>query len=101
MKQIYASACHIVIWLGPESDDSDLAMTAIQYFSRQSKEPDPLRDVYHRFQFSVEFSLGSVWRFAWHHSYTKGLMRTAALQPFIIFWLGLTGVGYGFYKKSR
>jgi Heterokaryon incompatibility protein (HET) len=48
MKHIYASAWHIVIWLGTVSYDSDLAMTAVRYLSIRSREDSPLEEVYHR-----------------------------------------------------
>jgi hypothetical protein len=46
MKDIYASAWHVVIWLGVEADGSDLAMSTLRYLSRRhrqapsSKHPD-------------------------------------------------------------
>ncbi|KAL9071449.1 MAG: hypothetical protein Q9161_004166 [Pseudevernia consocians] len=33
MRDIYASAWHVVIWLGVDANDSSLAMTAVKYFS--------------------------------------------------------------------
>ncbi|KAN0112752.1 HET domain containing protein [Hyaloscypha variabilis] len=35
MKEIYASAWHVVVWLGVEAEGSDLAMMALRYLSRR------------------------------------------------------------------
>lgn len=77
MKDIYASAWNIAIWLGPEADDSDLAMTAMQYLSLRSKDLDPLRNVYHRVDKAiVDFKP----IFYWRYSTVKRLMRRAVFR---------------------
>lgn len=71
MNTIYASAWHIVTWLGPEADDSDLAMKAMRYFSLRSKDPDPLRGVYDRIdELLVDLRPVAYWR----HTRVRRLM---------------------------
>jgi hypothetical protein len=38
MKAIYASAWHVVVWLGAEADGSDLAMSTLRYLSRRHRQ---------------------------------------------------------------
>jgi hypothetical protein len=38
MKDIYASAWHVVVWLGVEADGSDLAMSTLRYLSRRHRQ---------------------------------------------------------------
>ena len=49
MKDIYARAWRVVVWLGPKAKNSDLAMMAIRFLSIQSQEKEPLHSIYHRF----------------------------------------------------
>ena len=49
MKDIYARAWRVVVWLGPKAKNSDLAMMAIRFLSLQSQEKEPLHGLYHRF----------------------------------------------------
>ncbi len=46
MRDVYASAWHVVVSLGIGADDSDLAMTAVKYLSLRSHHPQPLQDFY-------------------------------------------------------
>ena len=46
MRDIYASAWHVVIWLGADADDSSLAMTAIRYFSARMGTEGPSDELY-------------------------------------------------------
>jgi hypothetical protein len=76
MKQIYASAWHIVIWLGAVSHDSDLAMTAMRYFSIRSREDNPFEEVYYR----VEKDLINLPYMRWKHSHVSVAMRKRVFQ---------------------
>ena len=76
MQQIYASAWHIVIWLGPASHDSDLAMTAMRYFSIRSREDHPFEEVYYR----VEKDLINLPFWHWRHSHISVAMRKRVFQ---------------------
>ena len=46
MRDIYASAWHVVIWLGGEANESALAMTAIKHLSARMVMEDPLNGLY-------------------------------------------------------
>ncbi|KAK5698874.1 hypothetical protein LTR97_006523 [Elasticomyces elasticus] len=47
MRDIYASAWQVVIWLGsPESKDGDAAFTAMHWIAERSRQPNPLKDFY-------------------------------------------------------
>ena len=48
MKAIYASAWHVVVFLGVEADDSDMAMVAVKYLSLRWRSPEPLEAFYHQ-----------------------------------------------------
>ncbi|KAF2724319.1 HET-domain-containing protein [Polychaeton citri CBS 116435] len=41
MREIYAAAWQVVIWLGPETDDSELAVTAASAIATQNRSPSP------------------------------------------------------------
>jgi hypothetical protein len=47
MRDIYTSAWQVVVWLGPEADDSDLALTAMHWMANRMKITDPLEGFYH------------------------------------------------------
>ncbi|KAF4993432.1 hypothetical protein FDECE_13398 [Fusarium decemcellulare] len=47
MRDIYRSAWRVVIWIGPEADDSSLALSALYWLANQSRRPSPLEGVYH------------------------------------------------------
>jgi hypothetical protein len=76
MKHIYASAWHIVIWLGTVSYDSDLAIAAIRYFSIRSREDNPVEEVYHM----VEKNIINIPYMRWKHSHTSVAMRKEVFQ---------------------
>ncbi|UPK95878.1 hypothetical protein LCI18_006813 [Fusarium solani-melongenae] len=46
MRDIYRSAWQVVIWIGPEADDSSLALSALHWLADQSRRPTPLEGVY-------------------------------------------------------
>ena len=46
MRDIYASAWQVVVWLGPEADDSDLALTAMHWMANKMKNKDPFEGLY-------------------------------------------------------
>lgn len=46
MRDIYRSAWQVVIWIGPEADDSSLALSALHWLANQSRRPTPLEGVY-------------------------------------------------------
>lgn len=48
MRDIYRSAWQVVIWIGPEADDSPLALSALFWLANQSRRPTPLEGVYHQ-----------------------------------------------------
>ncbi|WAO95574.1 HET domain-containing protein [Fusarium falciforme] len=48
MRDIYRSAWQVVIWIGPEADDSSLALSALHWLANQSRRPTPLEGVYHQ-----------------------------------------------------
>ncbi|KAJ3541188.1 hypothetical protein NM208_g4725 [Fusarium decemcellulare] len=48
MRDIYRSAWQVVIWIGPEADDSSLALAALYWLANQSRRPSPLEGVYYR-----------------------------------------------------
>lgn len=77
MKDIYASAWHVAIWLGPEAYNSDLAITAMQYFSLRANDPDPLRHIYQRVD-RINISWGPLIRY--RQSYGKVIIRKAAIR---------------------
>ncbi|KAK7755418.1 hypothetical protein SLS62_002645 [Diatrype stigma] len=46
MRDIFASAWHVVIWLGKEENNSALAVTALRWLAMRSKGPEPLEGLY-------------------------------------------------------
>ncbi|KAI1349839.1 heterokaryon incompatibility protein-domain-containing protein [Xylaria sp. FL0043] len=46
MRNIFASAWHVVIWLGTEEQNSVLAVTALRWLAMRSKGPEPLEGLY-------------------------------------------------------
>ena len=50
MCETYQSAWQVVTWIGPEADNSSLAMTALQWLADQSRQPEenPLEGVYQK-----------------------------------------------------
>ncbi|PQE13916.1 heterokaryon incompatibility protein [Rutstroemia sp. NJR-2017a BBW] len=66
MRQIYNAAWHIVIWLGPKANNSDLAMIALRYFSLRSKKyGNPLEGVSKRVEKII-----NIGGFPWKHRAT-------------------------------
>lgn len=47
MRDVYASAWQVVIWLGPEADDSSLALTALWWFCRYARSTS-LKETFYR-----------------------------------------------------
>lgn len=76
MKDIYARAWRVVVWLGPEAENSDLAMMAIQFLSIRSQEKEPLHGIYHR----VDRYVIRMPCFQWKHQHTSLRMRKAVLR---------------------
>ncbi|XXH02304.1 hypothetical protein Hte_008676 [Hypoxylon texense] len=76
MKDIYHKAWHVVIWLGPEENRSDLAMLALRYMSLHAKQGDVLSKLYKR----VEFYVVRLPFMQWKHSHTSLLIRKAVLS---------------------
>ncbi|KAI1300598.1 HET-domain-containing protein [Xylaria venustula] len=66
MKDIYRAAWQVVIWLGPERQNSDLAMVALRYMSLQLQQEGDMSIFYRRVQLNV-VSL-PFWQ--WRHSHT-------------------------------
>ncbi|GKT61461.1 heterokaryon incompatibility protein [Colletotrichum tofieldiae] len=46
MRDIYAAAWQVVIWLGPEADDSELATSALSWIAARNRSPDPYNGFY-------------------------------------------------------
>ena len=46
MREIYASAWHVVVWLGSDANDSSLAMTAVKHLSARMAMRSPLDGFY-------------------------------------------------------
>lgn len=76
MKDIYARAWHVVVWLGPEAKNEDLAMMAIQYLSIRSQENEPLKGLYRR----VDRYLIRIPWFQWKHQHTSLRIRKDVLR---------------------
>ncbi|KAI1461696.1 HET-domain-containing protein [Annulohypoxylon moriforme] len=76
MKEIYHTAWHVVIWLGPEADRSDLGMLALRYMSVESERGDVLSKLYER----IEFYIVRLPFMQWKHEQTNLNIRKAALN---------------------
>ncbi|XDG07219.1 hypothetical protein ABKA04_006834 [Annulohypoxylon sp. FPYF3050] len=76
MKEIYNTAWHVVIWLGPEADHSDLAMLALRYMSVESERGDVLEKLYKR----VEFYVVRLPFMQWKHEHKSLLIRKGVLN---------------------
>ncbi|KAI1382911.1 HET-domain-containing protein [Hypoxylon trugodes] len=76
MKEIYHTAWHVVIWLGPEANRSDLAMLALRYMSVESERGDVLSKLYKR----VEFYVVRLPFMQWKHEHTALQIRKGALN---------------------
>lgn len=76
MKDIYANAWRVVVWLGPEAENSDLAMMALQFLSIRSQEKEPLQGVYH----SVDRYVICMPCFQWRYQHTRIRMRNTVLR---------------------
>ncbi|KAM3073427.1 hypothetical protein ACMFMG_004677 [Clarireedia jacksonii] len=75
MRQIYDTAWHVVIWLGPKANNSDLAMVALRYFSLRSKEyADPLEGVTKRVEKMI---IHIPETFRWKHTHRVVRLRMA------------------------
>ncbi|KAF9875711.1 heterokaryon incompatibility protein [Colletotrichum karsti] len=46
MRDIYAAAWQVVVWLGPEADDSELAMSALSWIAARNRTPSPYDGFY-------------------------------------------------------
>ncbi|PQE08917.1 heterokaryon incompatibility protein [Rutstroemia sp. NJR-2017a WRK4] len=76
MKRIYDAAWHVVIWLGPKSGNSDVAMMAIRYFSLRSRLcEDPLEGLYKYID-----KLIIPWKIRWRHRSTTARMRPSVYR---------------------
>ena len=76
MKDIYAKAWRVIVWLGPEAKNSNLAMMAIRFLSIRSQEKEPLHGIYHK----VEFYIIRMTWFQWKHEHTNLRMRKTILR---------------------
>ncbi|KAI1213837.1 HET-domain-containing protein [Annulohypoxylon truncatum] len=76
MKEIYHTAWHVVIWLGPEAHRSDLAMLALRYMSVESERGDVLSKLYKR----VEFYIVRLPYMQWKHEHRSLLIRKGVLN---------------------
>ncbi|KAI0831038.1 HET-domain-containing protein [Hypoxylon sp. FL0890] len=76
MKEIYHTAWHVVIWLGPEAHSSDLAMLALRYMSVESERGDVLSRLYKR----VEFYVVRLPFMQWKHEHHTLLIRKRVLN---------------------
>ncbi|WYZ44157.1 hypothetical protein EsH8_VII_000593 [Colletotrichum jinshuiense] len=46
MRDIYDAAWQVVIWLGPEADDSELATSALRWIAARNRKPNPYDGFY-------------------------------------------------------
>ena len=76
MKDIYAKAWRVIVWLGPEAKNSNLAMMAIRFLSIRSQEKEPLHGIYHR----VDRYIIRMPFFQWKHQHTSLRMRKTILR---------------------
>ena len=76
MKDIYTKAWRVVVWLGPETEDSDLAMMALKLLSIRSHEKEPLHGIYH----NVDRYIVRMPFFQWKHHHTSLRMRKTVLR---------------------
>ncbi|KAI1097274.1 HET-domain-containing protein [Jackrogersella minutella] len=76
MNDIYHRAWHVVIWLGPEENRSDLAVLALRYMSLHAKQGDVLSKLYKR----VEAYIVRLPFMQWKHTHTSLHIRKAALN---------------------
>ena len=76
MKDIYTQAWRVVVWLGSETEDSDLAMMALKLLSVRSQEKEPLHGIYHR----VDRYIVRMPFFQWNHQHTSLRMRKTVLR---------------------
>ncbi|KAI1472545.1 HET-domain-containing protein [Daldinia caldariorum] len=76
MKDIYQAAWHVVIWLGPDENRSDLATLALRYISLHAEEEDVLDKLYKH----VEFYIVRIPFMQWKHSHTSLRIRKAVLN---------------------
>jgi hypothetical protein len=78
MRQIYLTAWHVVIWLGPKADNSDLAMVELRYFSLRSKGyANPLEGVTKRVEKMIIDIPGVL---QWRHRSTFARLRISAYR---------------------
>ncbi|PQE04207.1 heterokaryon incompatibility protein [Rutstroemia sp. NJR-2017a BVV2] len=78
MKRIYDAAWHVVIWLGPKSGNSDVAMMAVRYFSLRSKLcADPMEGLYKHIDKLIIHIPG---KFRWRHRVTMARMRPSVYR---------------------
>ncbi|KAI1658683.1 HET-domain-containing protein [Daldinia decipiens] len=76
MKDIYQAAWHVVIWLGPDENRSDLATLALRYMSLHSEDEDVLDKLYKH----VEFYVVRLPFMQWKHAHTSLRIRKAVLN---------------------
>ncbi|KAI8961832.1 HET-domain-containing protein [Daldinia sp. FL1419] len=76
MKDIYQAAWHVVIWLGPDENRSDLATLALRYMSLHHGDEDVLDKLYKH----VEFYIVRIPFMQWKHTHTSLLIRKAVLN---------------------
>ncbi|KAF5000053.1 hypothetical protein FGRMN_2064 [Fusarium graminum] len=55
MRDIYQLAWQVVIWLGPEDQDSSLALCALHWLARESERPEPMKYFYYE-GFSIDLA---------------------------------------------
>ena len=76
MKDIYAKAWRVIVWLGPEAQNSNLAMMAMKFLSTRSQEKEPLHGIYRR----VDRYIIRMPFFQWKHQHTSLRMRKTILR---------------------
>ncbi|KAI0970660.1 HET-domain-containing protein [Xylaria arbuscula] len=76
MKDIYRAAWQVVIWLGPEQHDSDLAIVALRYMSLQLQQKGDMSLFYRRVQFNLVHL--PIWQ--WRHDHTTLNIQKDALE---------------------
>ncbi|KAK5626677.1 hypothetical protein RRF57_002392 [Xylaria bambusicola] len=76
MKDIYRAAWQVVIWLGPEQHDSDLAIVTLRYMSLQLQHKGDMSIFYRR----VRLNIVRLPFWQWQHTHTTLNIQKHALE---------------------
>ncbi|OTA54495.1 HET-domain-containing protein [Hypoxylon sp. EC38] len=93
MRRIYSQAQHIVIWLGPAADESDLAMEAYRSYPRTAGSRPPKEDIQEWFKRLPHNALGKLAQRSWWQRVWVWQEATTPRVP-IEFWCGAARVAF-------